>query len=63
MDFGLSEEQQAIFEMAHAFGQEHIAPFARDWERQGTIPRNCGPRWPSWAWAGSTYPKSMAARA
>jgi hypothetical protein len=29
MDFGLSEEQQAIFDMAHGFGQEHIAPFAR----------------------------------
>ncbi len=39
MDFGLSEEQQAIFDMAHAFGQEHIAPFAREWERAGTIPR------------------------
>lgn len=39
MDFGLSEEQQAIFDMAHAFGQEHIAPFAREWEEAGTIPR------------------------
>jgi len=44
MDFGLSEEQQAIFEMAHAFGQEHIAPFARDWERQGTIPKELWPK-------------------
>lgn len=40
MDFALSEEQQAIFDMAHAFGQEHIAPHARDWERAGTIPRD-----------------------
>ncbi|WP_323042361.1 acyl-CoA dehydrogenase family protein [Gemmobacter sp.] len=39
MDFGLSEEQQAIFDMAHAFGQEHIAPHARAWEVAGTIPR------------------------
>ncbi len=39
MDFALSEEQQAIFDMAHAFGQEHIAPFAREWEAQGTIPK------------------------
>jgi alkylation response protein AidB-like acyl-CoA dehydrogenase len=39
MDFGLSEEQQAIFDMAHAFGQEHIAPFARQWEADGTIPK------------------------
>ena len=39
MDFALSEEQQAIFDMAREFGAEHIAPFARDWEREGTIPR------------------------
>ncbi len=39
MDFALSEEQQAIFDMARDFGAEHIAPFARDWEREGTIPR------------------------
>ncbi|MDD8022369.1 MAG: acyl-CoA dehydrogenase family protein [Paracoccaceae bacterium] len=39
MDFALSEEQQAIFDMAHAFGQEHIAPFAREWEAAGTIPK------------------------
>ena len=44
MDFALSEEQQAIFDMAHAFGQEHIAPHARDWERQGTIPKELWPR-------------------
>ncbi|MDP5360901.1 MAG: acyl-CoA dehydrogenase family protein [Paracoccaceae bacterium] len=39
MHFALTEEQNAIFEMAHAFGQEHIAPFARAWEAQGTIPK------------------------
>jgi len=39
MDFALSEEQDAIFDMAYAFGQEHIAPFARVWEGEGTIPR------------------------
>lgn len=44
MDFGLSEEQRTIFEMAHGFGQEHIAPFARDWERQGTIPKELWPK-------------------
>ena len=32
MDFALSEEQVAIFDMAYAFGQDEIAPFARDWE-------------------------------
>ncbi|MEM6303783.1 MAG: acyl-CoA dehydrogenase family protein [Pseudomonadota bacterium] len=39
MDFALSEEQSAIFDMAHAFGQEHIAPHALAWEKEGTIPR------------------------
>jgi alkylation response protein AidB-like acyl-CoA dehydrogenase len=39
MDFERSEEEQAIFGMAYAFGQERIAPFAADWEAEGTIPR------------------------
>ncbi len=43
MDFALSEEQTAIYEMAHAFGQERIAPYARDWEQEGTIPRDLWP--------------------
>ncbi len=44
MEFAPSEEQQAIFDMAKAFGQEHIAPFARDWEAAGTIPRDLWPK-------------------
>ena len=44
MDFALSEEQRAIFDMAHAFGQEHIAPHAQAWERAGTIPRDLWPK-------------------
>jgi alkylation response protein AidB-like acyl-CoA dehydrogenase len=44
MDFALSEEQVAIFDMAREFGAEHIAPFARDWEREGTIPRELWPK-------------------
>jgi alkylation response protein AidB-like acyl-CoA dehydrogenase len=44
MDFALSEEQSAIFDMAQAFGQEHIAPFARDWEQAGTIPKALWPK-------------------
>jgi len=39
MDFERSEEQQAIWNMAFAFGQERIAPFAAQWEEDGTIPR------------------------
>ncbi len=44
MDFALSEEQVAIFDMARDFGAEHIAPFARDWEAEGTIPRGLWPK-------------------
>ena len=44
MDFALSEEQQAIFDMAFAFGQEHIAPHARAWEAAGTIPKALWPK-------------------
>ena len=44
MDFGLNEEQQAIFDMAYAFGQENIAPFARMWEQEGTIPKDLWPK-------------------
>lgn len=44
MDFSLSSEQTAIFDMAYQFGQEHIAPFARDWENQGTIPKELWPK-------------------
>lgn len=39
LDFFLSHEQQAIFDMARAFGAEHVAPYARAWEDAGTIPR------------------------
>ena len=39
MEFSLSEEQDAIFRMSREFGEEHIAPFALDWERSGTIPK------------------------
>ncbi|WP_172295644.1 acyl-CoA dehydrogenase family protein [Pseudoruegeria sp. HB172150] len=44
MDFALSEEQTAIFDMACGFGEEHIVPFARDWERDGTIPKELWPK-------------------
>ncbi|WP_425052650.1 acyl-CoA dehydrogenase family protein [Psychromarinibacter sp. S121] len=44
MDFALTEEQTAIFDMACAFGEEHIAPFAAQWEEDGTIPRDLWPK-------------------
>jgi alkylation response protein AidB-like acyl-CoA dehydrogenase len=44
MDFALSEEQSAIYDMARAFGAENIAPFARTWEADGSIPKDLWPR-------------------
>ncbi|UWR21010.1 acyl-CoA dehydrogenase family protein [Sulfitobacter sp. S190] len=44
MDFALSEEQTAIFDMAYAFGQDNIAPHAQTWEREGTIPKSLWPQ-------------------
>lgn len=43
MGIALTEEQHAIFEMAQAFGQDKIAPFARDWEAAGEIPKALWP--------------------
>ncbi|MBL3608632.1 acyl-CoA dehydrogenase family protein [Rhodovulum sulfidophilum] len=43
MDFAPSEEQRAIFDLAREFGAEHIAPHARTWEAEGTIPRTLWP--------------------
>ncbi len=39
MDFGFTEEQQAVFDMARDFGAERIAPHAMEWEKAGSIPR------------------------
>jgi alkylation response protein AidB-like acyl-CoA dehydrogenase len=44
MDFALSGEQEAVFEMARDFGAEHIAPHARLWEAEGTIPKHLWPK-------------------
>ncbi len=44
MDFALSEEQAAIFDMARDVGAAEIAPFARDWERAGDIPKALWPK-------------------
>ena len=43
MDFAPTEEQQAIFDTAREVGRERIAPHAREWEREGTIPRSLWP--------------------
>ena len=44
MDFSQTEEQTAIFEMALSFGQEHIQPFAQDWDKAGEIPKDLWPK-------------------
>ena len=40
MQFALSEEQQAIFDMAHDFGQSAIAPYAIAWDENGEMPKD-----------------------
>ncbi|CTQ51032.1 acyl-CoA dehydrogenase family protein [Jannaschia donghaensis] len=44
MDFALSEESEAIFDMARDVGMAEIAPNAREWEALGTIPRDLWPK-------------------
>ncbi len=38
MDFALSDEQQAIQEMARAFAAEELAPFAAEWDEKKRFP-------------------------
>ena len=58
MDFALTEEQIAIFDMAYAFGQEQIAPFAREWEAAGTIPKTLWPEVGALGFAGLYVPET-----
>ncbi len=44
MDFALSEEQMAIFDLASEFGAQNIAPNALAWEKDGTIPKALWPQ-------------------
>lgn len=39
MDFSLSEEQQAMFDMAYDFGQSAIAPHALAWDQNQEMPK------------------------
>lgn len=52
MDFTLSEEAEAIFDMAREFGAEHIAPNAREWEAKGTIPKELWARFAELGFGG-----------
>ncbi len=40
MDFALTEEQTAIFDMARAFGEDRLAPHAIEWDQTHTMPVN-----------------------
>lgn len=44
MHFSVSEEQTSIWDMSLAFGQDNIAPFARQWEGEGLIPKTLWPK-------------------
>ncbi len=44
MDFALSEESRAVFDMAREVGRAEIAPHARAWEAAGDIPRALWPK-------------------
>ena len=39
MDFALSDDQRAIFELARDWGRDKVAPFAQTWDEAGEIPR------------------------
>jgi len=52
MDFALSDEQTAIFDMARAFAEENIAPHARSWDAQGEIPKTLWPQLASLGFGG-----------
>ena len=40
MDFVLSEEQQSIFDMAHDFAEQMIAPHAVNWDQTEQMPKD-----------------------
>ncbi|MGI9420441.1 MAG: acyl-CoA dehydrogenase family protein [Geminicoccaceae bacterium] len=40
MTFALTDEQEAVLDMAKSFAAEHIAPHALDWEAAGEMPRD-----------------------
>jgi alkylation response protein AidB-like acyl-CoA dehydrogenase len=52
MDFALSEEQEAIFDMARAFGEAEIAPHAQAWDKAGDIPKDLWPKLAELGFAG-----------
>ncbi|MCY4150900.1 MAG: acyl-CoA dehydrogenase family protein [Aestuariivita sp.] len=44
MEFALTEDQDAVFDMVCAFSEAEIGPYAQRWEEDGTIPRSLWPK-------------------
>ena len=63
MDFALSEEQNAIFDMAKSFAADRIAPNAAQWEKDGTIPRALWSEAASLGLAGLYTPEDLGGSA
>ena len=61
MDFALTDEQSTIFDMAYAFGQERIAPLARQWEADGEIPKSLWPELAAFWCANKTTARAYRA--
>lgn len=59
MNFALTDEQSAIFDMAHAVGQSDIAPHAAQWETAGTIPRDLWPKLAELGFGGIYVPEDL----
>ena len=59
MDFALTEEQNAIFDMAKSFGDEHVAPRALDWEKAGDIPKDLWPKMAELGFGGLYVPEDL----
>ena len=57
----LSETQNLIRDTARQFAQERIAPFARQWEADGAIPRDVLSEMGRLGFMGMTVPERWAA--
>ncbi len=44
MNFAGTDEQVAIFDLAKTFAEEHIAPYALEWEKAGAVPKDLWPK-------------------
>tara|TARA_B100001564_G_scaffold156609_1_gene131556 strand:+ start:229 stop:420 length:192 start_codon:yes stop_codon:yes gene_type:complete len=63
MEFALSEEQEAIFDLAYSFGQENIAPFSITGRNKELSQKSYGQKPLNLALAGSMSLRSMADQA